>query len=448
MSRRPLALLSLAALSAAAAVAVCFVALGVPRGRALDAGAMEAFVGVARPPLAPSINGIAHLADPAPLLLGGLAARRHRALAPPAADGAAVPVIMRRQRDDAVPQARARRRAPHRAGATSRRSIRLLAQRPCHRGDVARAVCRARRRPAAARRPRRCSAPATRSPSATRWSFSAGTCPATSSAATSWPRRSRCWAQPRCRARGAPAPAARRPRARASPVSVRSFGIGAAAARFVGAVAVAARAPGMTLSALEHPSGILAGVGIAALGLALTAGLAVALRLPRADVRRRLRRRRRAPRLARVIAGLLRRRTARAARRGAAFGFGFAFGFGRSAGSSAAAAVVRFAGARRVAGCFGAADAASATGSACVTEARRRGAGFAARGRPRRPRLRTGLGLLDRSTAGAARASPRRAPHRPRTPHRARRLAGARRRGGDFAAAGAARRPPRRARPA
>ena len=34
----------------------------------------------------------------------------------------------------------------------------------------------------------------------------------------------------------------------------------------------------MTLSALEHPSGIAAGLGIAALGLALTAGLAVALR--------------------------------------------------------------------------------------------------------------------------------------------------------------------------
>ena len=47
-------------------------ALGVPRGRALDGGAMQAFTGVARPPLEPSINGVAHLADPAPLLLGAL----------------------------------------------------------------------------------------------------------------------------------------------------------------------------------------------------------------------------------------------------------------------------------------------------------------------------------------------------------------------------------------
>lgn len=72
MSRRPLTLLALALMSAAGAVAVWFAALDVPRGRSLDAGAMQSFSGVARPPLQPSINGVAHLADPAPLLLGAI----------------------------------------------------------------------------------------------------------------------------------------------------------------------------------------------------------------------------------------------------------------------------------------------------------------------------------------------------------------------------------------
>ena len=85
MSRRPLALLTLALLSAAGAIAVWFAALGVPRGRALDGDAMQSFSGVARPPLQPSIDGVAHLADPVPLLLGaillvGVALMRRRPL--------------------------------------------------------------------------------------------------------------------------------------------------------------------------------------------------------------------------------------------------------------------------------------------------------------------------------------------------------------------------------
>jgi membrane-associated phospholipid phosphatase len=43
----------------------------VPGGRALDAAALEAFAGVARTPLQPSINGVAVLADPLPFMLGG-----------------------------------------------------------------------------------------------------------------------------------------------------------------------------------------------------------------------------------------------------------------------------------------------------------------------------------------------------------------------------------------
>jgi len=72
MSRRPLALLALAVFSAVFAVVVWFGALGVPRGRTLDASAMQSFIGAARPPLQPSIVGVAHLADPMPLLLGAI----------------------------------------------------------------------------------------------------------------------------------------------------------------------------------------------------------------------------------------------------------------------------------------------------------------------------------------------------------------------------------------
>lgn len=85
MARRPLALGALALLTTAAAVAVWFVALGIPRGRALDVSAMLTFGGVATPPLQPKILGVAHLADPAPLLIGtvllaGIALLRRRPL--------------------------------------------------------------------------------------------------------------------------------------------------------------------------------------------------------------------------------------------------------------------------------------------------------------------------------------------------------------------------------
>src|SRR5688572_26344909 len=72
MSRRPLALLMLALMSAAGAIAVWLAALGVPRGRSPDGAAMQSFSGVARPPLQPSIDGVAHLADPVPLLVGAI----------------------------------------------------------------------------------------------------------------------------------------------------------------------------------------------------------------------------------------------------------------------------------------------------------------------------------------------------------------------------------------
>lgn len=64
MSRRPHVLLLLALACACGAVAVWVAAFEVALLRGYDAGAMQAFTGVARPPLEPSIAGIAVLADP------------------------------------------------------------------------------------------------------------------------------------------------------------------------------------------------------------------------------------------------------------------------------------------------------------------------------------------------------------------------------------------------
>lgn len=70
MSRRPLALLMLALASMFGAFAVWFGAFNVAILRSLDAHAMQAFTGVARAPLEPSIRGVAVLADPIWFLAG------------------------------------------------------------------------------------------------------------------------------------------------------------------------------------------------------------------------------------------------------------------------------------------------------------------------------------------------------------------------------------------
>lgn len=70
MSRRPIFLLTLALASACGALAVWAAAFHVAGLRALDVGAMQAFTGVARAPLEPSIRGVAMLADPTWFLAG------------------------------------------------------------------------------------------------------------------------------------------------------------------------------------------------------------------------------------------------------------------------------------------------------------------------------------------------------------------------------------------
>ncbi len=73
MSRRPLFLLALAALSAGSAAIVWLLAFHAPGGRRLDGAALQAFAGVTTTRLTPSTNGMAVLADPLPFMLGGAA---------------------------------------------------------------------------------------------------------------------------------------------------------------------------------------------------------------------------------------------------------------------------------------------------------------------------------------------------------------------------------------
>lgn len=69
MSRQPLVLLGLAAASAASAFAVWLVALHTAAGAQLDDRALQTFTAATPPRVAPSIHGVASLADPVPFLL-------------------------------------------------------------------------------------------------------------------------------------------------------------------------------------------------------------------------------------------------------------------------------------------------------------------------------------------------------------------------------------------
>jgi len=85
MARRPLVLLVFAAASAFAAVLVWIAAFHVGAARVLDGRALDSFAGVAQLPLKPSISGIAVLADPGPfalwaIVIGGIALVRGRHL--------------------------------------------------------------------------------------------------------------------------------------------------------------------------------------------------------------------------------------------------------------------------------------------------------------------------------------------------------------------------------
>lgn len=280
MSRRPLILLTLALVSTAGAVAVWFAALGNARGRALDGGAMQSFSGVARPPLEPSIEGIAHLADPAPLLVGmvllvAFALLRRRPLM-----ALLVPVVLggANLTTQLLKPALADLRVIDLAGVT------MVYPGSWPSGHATAAMSLAL-----------CCVlvvgPELRALAAL---LGAGYAIAVGYAlvALGWHLPSDVLGGYLVAATftlvGAAALApleARRPQrvraARAQPLAAISVAVpatgGAALVVLLGAVAVA-HSPGIAIDAFEHPAAIAAGIGIGALGLTLTAGLAAALR--------------------------------------------------------------------------------------------------------------------------------------------------------------------------
>lgn len=271
-------LLSLACWSAAAAAIVWFAALDVPRGRALDASAMEAFTGVARAPLQPSISGMANLADPAPFVIAGallvtIALLRRR---PAMALVTAAILLGANITTQLLKPALANVRMIDLHGvdsvypgswpsghATAAMSLALCFV----------LVVGPRLRPLAALLGAGYAVGVGYALVALGWHLPSDVFGGFLVAATFT----------LLGAAGLAALEARRPelaigKLPPAPISLPVLAAAAAVLVTLAAVAVVVRAPGMTLNALQHPTAIAAGAGIGALGLALTAGLAIVLR--------------------------------------------------------------------------------------------------------------------------------------------------------------------------
>lgn len=278
MSRRPLFLLVLALASACAALAVWLVAF-TPRGRALDAGALQAFTGVARAPLEPSIRGVAVLADPMPFLIGTAALilvallRRRWLMA------AVVPAVLLAA--NAMTQVLKPALADPRV--LELRGAQMLYAGSWPSGhstaSMSLALCLVlvvgpRLRPLAAVAGASYAIAVGYALVALGWHLPSDVVGGFLVAATFTLVGAAVLAALEARA---PVRAARRAGA-GSLVPVPLLFAAVVVLLGLAATAVVAYAPGMTLSALRHPAAIAAGVGIAALGLALTAGLAAVLR--------------------------------------------------------------------------------------------------------------------------------------------------------------------------
>lgn len=279
MSRRPLFLLALALASAGAALLVWLVAFVVPGGRALDSAALQAFTGVAVAPLEPSIRGVAVLADHTPFVAGAglltvLALLRRRWLM-----AAVVPAIL------LAANATTQLLKPALADP---RALDLHALQMTYHGSwpsghstasMSLALCLVlvvgpRLRPLAALAGAGYAIAVGYALVALGWHLPSDVLGGYLVAATFTLLGAAVLA---ALAGRAPARAARRGATRSLvPVGLLVAGVALLAAG--AAAAVAAYAPGMTLSALGHPAAIAAAAGIATLGLALTAGLAAVLR--------------------------------------------------------------------------------------------------------------------------------------------------------------------------
>jgi membrane-associated phospholipid phosphatase len=278
MSRRPLFLLTLAVASALGAFAVWLAAFHVPTLRGLDGGAMQAFTGVARPPLEPSIRGVALLANPAWLVGGGavltlLALLRRRWLMAAVVPGillganAATQLLKPALADLRVLDLRGVEviypgswPSGHSTAAMSLALCLVLVVGPRLRplavllgAGYAIAVGYA------------LVAMGYHLPSDVFGGYLVAAAFTLIGVAALAALEVRV---PGRVARGAPQP----------PLSTPALATAATLLVACAGVAAFVRAPGMALSALEHPSAIAAGAGIATLGLALTAGLAVVLR--------------------------------------------------------------------------------------------------------------------------------------------------------------------------
>ncbi|CAA9525031.1 MAG: hypothetical protein AVDCRST_MAG67-3559 [uncultured Solirubrobacteraceae bacterium] len=278
MSRRPLFLLMLALASACGACVVWVAAFHVAGLRALDAGAMQAFTGVAVPPLAPSIRGVAVLADPT-WFLGGcalltvVAALRRRWLM-----AAVVPAILL----SANVTTQLLKPALADPRALELRGVQMIYHGSWPSGhstaSMSLALCFVlvvgpRLRPLAAVIGAGYAIAVGYALVALGYHLPSDVFGGYLVAATFTLVGAAVLATLEERA------PARAVRERVAPaISAPALAAVLALLLACGASAAVLGAPGMTLSALQHPTAVAAGVAIAALGLALTTGLAVALR--------------------------------------------------------------------------------------------------------------------------------------------------------------------------
>lgn len=281
MSRRPLFLLALALASAGAALLVRLVAFVAPGGRELDTAAMQAFTGVAVAPLEPSIRGVAVLADPAPFVVGAallvvLALLRRRWLM-----AAVVPAILLAA--SATTQLLKPALADPRALDLHGVQMTYHGSWPSGHSTTAMslALCLVlvvgpRLRPLAALAGAGYAIAVGYALVALGWHLPSDVLGGYLVAATFTLLGAAALAALEARA---PVRGLRRDGPSSSslvPLPLLVAGVAVLVAG--GGALVVATAPGMTLSALGHPAAIAAGAGIAALGLALTAGLAAILR--------------------------------------------------------------------------------------------------------------------------------------------------------------------------
>jgi len=279
VSRRPYFLLALAIASAGAALAVWLAAFVVPGGRAVDASVMEVFTGVAQPPLEPSIRGVAVLANVTPFLIAGavvtlLALLRRRWLM-----AAVVPMILLGA--NATTQLL-------KPALADLRSIDLHGAELLYPGSwpsghstasMSIALCLVlvvgpRLRPLAAVLGAGYAIAVGYALVVLGYHLPSDVFGGYLVAATFTLLGASALAALEARR----PPVAARARPRGPIVSVPALTGFVAVLLLCVATAAVTHAPGMTLSALQHPTAIAAGAGIAALGLALTAGLALVLR--------------------------------------------------------------------------------------------------------------------------------------------------------------------------